>query len=326
MTEGLRYNGSIKHLHLERNKIGAKGISSIAFAFQQRISIIETLNISFFSSPLSASLGFFPSLVVECQLHSLPFDSLLSITLRLSPLYCLLLLFLLSVFSDGANISNNEITWKGCQEISSLINKSTTITKIDLSFNEIGERGVELIAGTSLGIFLLVCPCFFFSHPDLHLIGIAETLKWNKTLTYLDISSNRILDQGGKAVASMLAVNTYVPIILCNSSLLFIYLSIYLSFSFYFLSFSPPSLGSKFDCHRSIQHLNVRDNGMKDAAGTAFAQHLRGNDRLLTINVDMNDFNFQNFSAITEKLKENKKKFKRALISRHKKSIEELKV
>jgi len=65
---------------------------------------------------------------------------------------------------------------------------------------------------------------------------------------------------------------------------------------------------------------------MKDPAGTAFAIHLRTNDSLLTINVDMNDFNFQNFSAITEKLKENKKTFKRGLINRHKKNIEELKV
>eukprot|EP00026_Physarum_polycephalum_P012673 Phypoly_transcript_13000.p1 GENE.Phypoly_transcript_13000~~Phypoly_transcript_13000.p1 ORF type:complete len:258 (+),score=66.48 Phypoly_transcript_13000:54-776(+) len=40
----------------------------------------------------------------------------------------------------------------------------------------------------------------------------------------------------------------------------------------------------------------------------------------------MNDFNFQNFSAITEKLKENRIKFKKGLISRHKKNIEELKL
>lgn len=65
---------------------------------------------------------------------------------------------------------------------------------------------------------------------------------------------------------------------------------------------------------------------MKDAAGNAFAINMRGNDTLLTINVDMNDFNFQNFSAIMEKLKENKKKYKKGLISRHKKSIEMLKL
>lgn len=65
---------------------------------------------------------------------------------------------------------------------------------------------------------------------------------------------------------------------------------------------------------------------MRDGAGSAFASNLRTNDTLLTINVDMNDFNFQNFSAITEKLKENKKKYKRGLISRHKKSIEMLKL
>lgn len=65
---------------------------------------------------------------------------------------------------------------------------------------------------------------------------------------------------------------------------------------------------------------------MKDTAGTAIALSMRSNDTLLTMNVDMNDFNFQNYSSIMEILKENRKKFKREMIARHKKQIEILKV
>ncbi len=72
--------------------------------------------------------------------------------------------------------------------------------------------------------------------------------------------------------------------------------------------------------------MNVRDNGMKDASGAAFASNLQTNESLFSMNVDMNDFNFQNYSAIMDRLKENKKKYKREMIARHKKQIEALQV
>lgn len=65
---------------------------------------------------------------------------------------------------------------------------------------------------------------------------------------------------------------------------------------------------------------------MRDEAGTAFATALASNDVLLSINVDMNDFNFHNFQSIMASIKANKKKYKRDTIARHKKQIEVLKV
>lgn len=74
--------------------------------------------------------------------------------------------------------------------------------KLDLSYNEIGEKGIEFISGKFQPPISTLC---------FHLLkrGSVEMLKWNQSVTYLDISSNKILDQGGKAVASMLGVNKY---------------------------------------------------------------------------------------------------------------------
>jgi hypothetical protein len=65
---------------------------------------------------------------------------------------------------------------------------------------------------------------------------------------------------------------------------------------------------------------------MKDEAGAAIAECLEYNHTILAINVDMNDFNFSNYSAIMERLKENKSQYKKETISRHTKQIEILQV
>ncbi|KAJ3320598.1 hypothetical protein HDV06_005116 [Boothiomyces sp. JEL0866] len=72
---------------------------------------------------------------------------------------------------------------------------------IDLSYNEIGDKGAT---DTLLEVLML-------QSNNLGAAGIAaicKSLQYNTQITYLDLSNNEITDEAGLAIASMLQINT----------------------------------------------------------------------------------------------------------------------
>ena len=98
---------------------------------------------------------------------------------------------------------------------------------------------------------------------DEGISAITDPLRHNKTLIYLNIGSNMITDVGGLALARVLRDN------------------------------------------KTLQDLNVRHNQMTTASGDAIDDELRRNTTLQRMDVTFNDFTYKCFSGIQQTLQRN---------------------
>lgn len=110
---------------------------------------------------------------------------------------------------------------KGVRKIVSLLldSRNTSIKRLDLSFNHIGEDGgyaiARLLERTKSLVWLDLNQC---SIPHYGVQAIAWALRRNSTLTMLRMLGNHAGSQGGASIGEMLYVNTTLNELQCQAS------------------------------------------------------------------------------------------------------------
>nr|KAJ3422039.1 hypothetical protein HK105_001422 [Polyrhizophydium stewartii] len=103
---------------------------------------------------------------------------------------------------------------------------------VDLSYNEIGDRGAFVIAKVLKSSVELIPTLAFFMHQDDLAIevlilrsnnitgegaaAICKALTYNEKVTHMDLSGNAIGDEGGMAIASILQVNVNISVLILS--------------------------------------------------------------------------------------------------------------
>ena len=103
---------------------------------------------------------------------------------------------LVVIFTQVLAVSKCGLRAAGAKAISEMLQVNKTLTKLDLSDNEIGGYG----------------PSYNFAATPEGPAALADALKSNSVLQLLDVSRNALRDAGAKAFSEMLKVNKTIKV------------------------------------------------------------------------------------------------------------------
>jgi len=153
---------SLKSLMLGNNRFGDKGVVAISHALTTNRSI-QTLSLKMNQV---RGQGF------ACIAESLECNSLLSL-----------------------DMSSNQPSAKEIEILANFIRRSSGLQHLDLSATFLDQQSVELLADALRGSTTLLKLDLIYSRVGSHAIQLVQALKFNRTLKYLDLTSNTIGDK-----------------------------------------------------------------------------------------------------------------------------------
>lgn len=181
LSKGLKQNLNLKTLYITNNEIKLSGMVKLSKIFKEHTSITH---ISFYS----------------CRIGDKGIKVLSKALIQYKLLETLLL-------------ANNGITNSGISYLSKLLKISTALKKLDISLNEYTNNGVKVLAqalkeNTSLTTLSLVPPLYGKQFAAIGAKALSHALCFNKALKILEISFNKIGDEGFAHFCSALEKNT----------------------------------------------------------------------------------------------------------------------
>ena len=201
------------------------------------------------------------------------------------------------------DVSNNNISDIGTQEIAKALHENTTLQTLNISYNNIKVDGARAIAGAlhenrelqNLDI----------SNNNIHVKGarvIAEALYENRTLQKLDFSNNNILDDGAIAISECIKKNSALQQLVISGNKLHreggikIAEAVKINTTLQSLDISNNRIsndGAKFisDClkhNNSLQELNLSRSEMTNEGVKQLSEAIRINKALLKLDISKN--------------------------------------
>ena len=204
ISEVLRINKTLKYLDISKNAIGDDGISAISDSLHVNTTLIQLV-------------------ACYCKFYGKGTESV-GIMLRKNAKVKYLDISEnhigddgISAISDGLHVNTTLIQLvacyckfygKGAESVGIMLRKNAKVKYLDISENPIGDDGISAISDglhvNTMLIQLVAHNCEFRSKGAE---SVAKMLQTNKTLKYLDISSNHIEDDGITAVTCSIENN-----------------------------------------------------------------------------------------------------------------------
>eukprot|EP01012_Entosiphon_sulcatum_P034917 TRINITY_DN4432_c0_g1_i2.p1 TRINITY_DN4432_c0_g1~~TRINITY_DN4432_c0_g1_i2.p1 ORF type:complete len:912 (+),score=193.61 TRINITY_DN4432_c0_g1_i2:568-3303(+) len=198
LAELLRVNRALRSINLAHNLITNEGVKALlsALRLNDTIKAIDIGGANDITPEWFAELAH----AVELNNHPLSLKHYLSRILSNDP----------SLRNVSFRMASTEgpLTDSACVHLAAALAHNTHITELDVSRNQIGNKGAEVLgeqirknkAITSLDM----------SYNEIGIDGaeaLAFTFKGNTTVRSLDLSNNRLLDEGGRAIEQMMYEN-----------------------------------------------------------------------------------------------------------------------
>ena len=198
------------------------------------------------------------------------------------------------------NVSGNLITTRGVSRIFYALTNNQTLQKLDLS-NNLFSMGLSnnfnnfLIENSGVK-FLNLAGCEIKSQA---LICLPEAFPRNRSLEELDLSNNKICDNGVEAICIGLIRNQGLK-------------KLNLSYN-YIKEKGGKSFANCFKINHSLEELNLRENNINNGAGQLLEDICRKNRNILEINLELNPLALKFVYSIKDTLKKNKNHKKKKL-------------
>ena len=209
------------------------------------------------------------------------------------------------------NISNCGIEFKGFHYLLMNLQNMKRIENLNVSKNKISSEKFELIKP-----FFLI---FGVKHLDISncLLGdksggvLGECLQLNESITKINISENKIGDNGFKFYIHLFKNNYYIK---------------YFDASKNFISeITARDFIKNLKNNHTLTSLNLFDNQIKNDIGNVILEMLTYNKTLLNINVNFNRIQLKNIEDINKRLKLNNEKMKKKFMPNLIKEIKDIK-
>ena len=176
--------------------------------------------------------------------------------------------------------------------LTDVLKSNTTVTKLDLSSNYIGDVGAAGLAeALKSNTTLTVLKLSDNDIGDAGAAGLAEALKSDTTVTVLKLSYNDIGDAGAADLAEALNSNTAVTVLkLCSN---------------YIGDAGAASLAETLKSNTTLIVLNMSDNDIGDAGADDLAEALNSNTTLTLLDLSSNNIGDAGAVGLAEALKSN---------------------
>ena len=210
------------------------------------------------------------------------------------------------------NISNCGIEFKGFHYLLMNLQNMKRIENLNVSKNKISSEKFELIKP-----FFII---FGVKHLDISncLLGdksggvLGECLQLNESITKINISENKIGDNGFKFYIHLFKNNYYIK---------------YFDASKNFISeITARDFIKNLKNNHTLKSLNLFDNQIKNDIGNVILEMLTYNKTLLNINVNFNRIQLKNIEDINKRLKLNNDEMKKKFMPNLIKEISDIKI
>ena len=176
--------------------------------------------------------------------------------------------------------------------LADVLKSNTTVTKLDLSCNFIGDSGAAGLAeALKYNTTLTVLNMSNNGIGDAGAAGFAEALKYNTTLTVLNMSNNGIGDAGAAGLAEALKSNTTLTELMLEINSIG--------------AASAAGLAEALKSNTTLTVLNMSDNAIDDAGAAGLAEALKSNTTLTVLNMSNNGIGDAGAVGLAEALKYN---------------------
>eukprot|EP01126_Amoeba_proteus_P044700 TRINITY_DN497_c0_g3_i4.p1 TRINITY_DN497_c0_g3~~TRINITY_DN497_c0_g3_i4.p1 ORF type:complete len:850 (+),score=221.55 TRINITY_DN497_c0_g3_i4:97-2550(+) len=200
------------------------------------------------------------------------------------------------------NINNNFLGIDGCKAIAKSLETNSSLKSLNIGTNKMGVEGGKAFA-TALTVNSALTH-FSSSYNGLDVAGgkaLATALASNTTLKSIDIRYNELGVEGGKAIAAYLTTNKTLTSIdisynlfgsdvgkLIATALMDNTTLTHLNICYNELADSGKLLASYIANNSTITSLDISDNQFTSEVGTALAQSVSNNPRIMYLKVDGN--------------------------------------
>ena len=208
------------------------------------------------------------------------------------------------------NISNCGIEFKGFKELLKVLQSVRRIETLDISKNKLGSKEFEelKIYFNSFGIkYLNLSRCQL---GDISAYPLGESLQQNETIRKLNISNNKITDNGFRSFIYLFNNNNTMESFDCSNN--------------FISDLTMKDCLLYLEYNHTLKYLNLYDNQLRNEIGTLLLDILGKNKTLLSINLLYNRVQFKIIDEINRKLKLNNEKEKEKYIPDLKRNIRDL--
>ena len=191
------------------------------------------------------------------------------------------------------NISKNEITSNGAQEIATAIRVNTTLEKLDLSCNEISNDGVRFISD-GLNNYNNSLQELNISKNKITSEGakyIADAIQVNTTLEKLDLSCNAVSDDGAAAISDSLQFNISLQQLNMSRNEI--------------TSEGTKKIAQVIHMNTTLKHLDLSINKIGDDGANFISDGLKSNTSLQELNISYNNITNKGIKVIAEAIQIN---------------------
>ena len=288
ISDNLKHNTSLQELNISHNSITNKGIKVIAKVIQIN-STFQNIDISKNHISIEGLVYFMEAVKNNCTLQVV-------------------------------NITHNNVTRSGFTSIKQCIENLQHSIQIYASWNEINQYG-KLVTkiSTSCAPDNIEDDVWSFDEYDTdHLIMcLSECLKEDDALQELNLSYNKITNEGAKMIGEAIKVNKTLQKLYINNNSIFddgaaaISDGLKHNISLQELNMSCNKIGAKMiveaiKVNKTLQKLHIRSNSISDDGAAAISDGLKHNISLKELDMSYNKITNEGAKMIGEAIKVNK--------------------
>ena len=256
-SDSLKTNTTLIELDMSCNNITCKGASAIAEAIQVNTAL-QKLNISRNQSSDDGAIAFNMSLKTNFILKEL-------------------------------DISYNNIR-SGARKILEAIQANTALQRLNISCNRICDKDIDVGICLQTNTALVELD---MSNNYITCVGaIVEAMQINKTLRRLNISHNKLSDDGAMAFSECLRTNTTL-----------------LEFDMQNINITwkgTNTIAEALKVNNALQKLSISHNNITEYGAIAFSEYLKTNTTLIELDISFNYIACKGVSSIAEAVRGNK--------------------
>ena len=190
------------------------------------------------------------------------------------------------------DISNNNISDLGAQEITKVLHENTTLQTLNISYNNIKINGAKAIAGALHANRAL--QNLDISNNNIHVEGakvIAEALYENRTLQKLDFSNNNILDDGAIAISECIKKNSTLQQLVISGNNVSVDGAI--------------KITEAVKINTTLQNLDISNNGISNNGTKFISDCLKHNNCLQELNLSRSEMINEGVKQLSEAIRIN---------------------
>ena len=190
------------------------------------------------------------------------------------------------------DISNNNISDLGAQEIVRALHENTTLQTLNISYNSIQFDGAKAIAGALYENIAL--KSLDISNNNIHVEGakvVAEALYENRMLHKLDFSNNNILDDGAIAISECIKKNSVLQQLIISGNNVSVEGAI--------------NIAEAVKINTTLQNLDFSNNGISNDGAKFISVCLKHNNCLQELNLSRSEITNEGVKQLSEAIRIN---------------------